>query len=269
MVVVSCGTPPETADTVTTPDASTASSTTSNSSPTTIEVTSTSSSTTTTEDPGTNSSSGEVGLPEELGLEPGVQIAAPADFPSTDELATLVNPFRGQPHPRARISSRFVVMGDRDELAAQGIDISALEGMDLIITYYDGFTIWDYPDGFREVQIPEGKLLYQAEDGSWQESDRFEWPPLPFAPEWAIAQWMAEGMLQAEPEVIGYELVADTATVHLHAAGGAAQLWLDETGAVIRLVTEVAEPENGLGWFTVWNVETLAPEPSGPLPSQP
>ena len=269
MVVTSCGLPqPESADTVPTTDHSTNPQTAATSSSTTADSVSTSSSTTTT-DTVAPTSSAPSELPAELGLEPGVPIATPAGFPSVDELATMVNPFRGLPYPRARISSQLVVVGDREALAAQGIDLSLLEGTGLVITYFDGLKIWDYSDGSREVQVPGGELLYQAEDGSWQESSRFEWPPIPLLPEWFMAQQIAEDMLQTEPRSVGYELIADVATLHLEVEGATAHLWVDETGAVIRFVADVSGPEGDFPWFTVWNVETLSPELIDPLPDQP
>jgi hypothetical protein len=139
----------------------------------------------------------------------------------------------------------------------------------MIITYFDGLTIWDYPDGAREARLTDGEYLYLADDGSWQVSDQFEWPPIPLFPEWTMAQITAEDMLQAGLEVVGYELIADVPTAHLQLEEDLAHLWVDETGAVIRLVVDYSEPDQDILWFAVWDVETLSPDLTGPIPDEP
>jgi hypothetical protein len=75
-------------------------------------------------------------------------------------------------------------------------------------------------------------------------------------------------ILSAAPQVVGYETVADTATVRLlHVDGDdRAHIWLDETGATLRLVEEFGGPDGKSRWVGIWSVETLSPVLAGPMP---
>ncbi len=139
----------------------------------------------------------------------------------------------------------------------------------MTITYFDGITIWDYAGEPRLVQTPNGRSLYLAEDGSWQESEMSEWSPLPI-PMWPFAQDMVLGLLETDTVVeLDYEILADTETVHLQLVENHTDVWLDQAGAVIRMMMDLSEPDKGLARFMVWNVETLSPELTGPIPDLP
>jgi len=145
----------------------------------------------------------------------------------------------------------------------------------MTITYFDNFTIYDFPYGLREVQVPGRGYLYLADDGTWKESDRFEWPPFGPLVDWSEAQGIADGIVQADPVVIGYEILADTPTVHLRWEEATddvwADVWLDATGANIRTVIDMglSEPGQENQMLLVWDVQSLAPLDIGPLPTNP
>ncbi len=201
------------------------------------------------------------------GLVPGIPIERPDDFPSLSQLHTWVTSF-GLPHPRARIESSLAVVEGLDELGASGLDTSRLDQA-MTITYYDGLVIWDAPDGYRQIYIPNRGTYYPMGDGRWMEAAGFEWPVFGPLSDWPTAQAAAALVFDAGPSVVGYELVAGTPTVHLSLAGGgeSAQVWLDETGAVMRIVQDFMGPDGSSRWLGVWDVVTLAPQLQGPLPS--
>lgn len=179
------------------------------------------------------------------------------------------------PHPKARISSRIVVADDLAESIRQNSDPTFSGSYEMTITYFDSLTIFDYPDGLREVQVPGRGYLYLAGDGTWKESDRFEWPVMGPLTGWSEAQGIAEGMVQADAVVIGYEILADTPTVHLRWAQASdevwADVWMDATGATLRAVMDMglSEPGQENQMLVVWDVQSLAPEEIGPLPTNP
>lgn len=225
---------------------------------------------------------GDVAVPQgdelltALGLQPGVPIDAPGDFPPLSDLeAMLENPFHGPEHDRARISSRIEILLSPEEAEAVGIDLVLLDQAEITITYFDGIKVWDYPGGYREVSLPDGELLFLDQDGTWKESSRFEWPPGGPLGEWRFAQSMASDRI-TESEALGYEMLADIPTLRLHwfpspddttgdeAVGWTSDVWLDATGTVIRLVT--GAPADGIPIFLIWDIETLSPKLTGPLP---
>ena len=114
--------------------------------------------------------------------------------------------------------------------------------------------------------MPGRGLLNQAEDGSWVESDSFEWPPIGAIPEWSMLHPHLEPT-DITVEVVGDELIADTPTVRLRwtREDQVGDYWLDEIGATFRMVAgSLIEHDQWLLW--VWDVETLSPELTGPLP---
>lgn len=211
---------------------------------------------------------------EAIDLAAGVPIDPPEDFPSIAGLAPEAFLF-SPPHPRARISSRVVVADELAESIRQTSDPNFSGSIEITITYVDSITIYDYPNGLREAKMPGREYLYLADDGTWRESDRFEWPAIFPLTGWGEAQGIAEGMVQADPVVIGYEILADTPTVHLRweEAGPDvwADVWLDATGAAIRAVMDMglSEPGQENQMLLVWDVQSLAPEEVGPLPTIP
>ncbi|GMQ85272.1 MAG: hypothetical protein BMS9Abin07_0838 [Acidimicrobiia bacterium] len=200
---------------------------------------------------------------------PGVPISRPAGFPSIDELEPLVGALQ-MPHPHARISSSLAAVDGLETLLAQGLDADQLN-QQMTITYFDGLIIWDAPTGYRQIAVPGFPMMYPGEDGKWQEVMGFEWPVFGPLPDWSMAQSAAVLVLDAEPEIVAYERVADTATVRLTLATGRdrVDVWLDETGAVLRIVQDFTGPDGRSRWLGVWDVETLSPELSGPLPFDP
>lgn len=234
----------------------------------TSQPTTTSQATTTTSAPG--SDRGRLVSLADLGLQPGEPIDRPEGFPPLPELDPGRYGFGSEPpHPRARISSRLEFA---DTLREQ-IDPSSRDGLQYEITYLDGVTIWDYPSGGREVKPRgDGGFLFLDEDGSWQVSDRFEWPPFGPLPEWSIVQWMAGDLVEAGLTPMGYELIAGAETVHLRWAeapnGAWMDIWLDSSGAVMRMVVDMAgdEVEAAEKAWTIWDVLTLDPSVVGPLP---
>lgn len=197
---------------------------------------------------------------------PGVPIPRPAGFPSIDELEPLVGSF-AMPHPRARISSCLAAVDGLEGLVAQGFDASQLN-QQMTITYFDGLVIWDAPTGYRQIAVPGFGTMYPEDDGTWHEAVGFEWPVFGPLPDWSMAQSAAALVLDAQREIVGYERVADTAAVRLAfvAGGDRADVWLDETGAALRIVQDFTGPDGQSRWVGVWNVETLSPELTGPLP---
>ncbi|MDP3983646.1 MAG: hypothetical protein Q8Q52_01395 [Acidimicrobiia bacterium] len=266
-VVIACGSPlTETSETVTATDPPATTQTT------TAQSSSTSTTTTTTRTDADSTTVDHDAAADlvELGLAQGIPVDPPEGFPSIEELAeAMAYPFfRPPPHPRARIFSGYMTGADAEELAAAGYDPDLLQ-KEMTITYFDGITVWDYPGGFRQVATPDGVLLYQAEDGSWQESEGSEWSPLPI-PMWPLAQDMVVGLLETDRAVTkGYETLADSETVHLRLIDNQTEVWLDEVGAVMRIVFDLSKPDKGLSLFMVWDVETLSPDLTGALPDLP
>lgn len=171
--------------------------------------------------------------------------------------------FRPPPHP-----SGYLTAADAEELAAAGYDPDLLQ-KEMTITYFDGITVWDYLGGFRRVATPDGVFLYQVEDGSWRESEGSEWSPLPI-PMWPLAQEMVVGLLETDRAVpAGFETLADSETVHLRLVENQTEVWLDQVGAVMRIVFDLSKPDKGLSLFMVWDVETLSPDLTGALPNLP
>jgi hypothetical protein len=86
--------------------------------------------------------------------------------------------------------------------------------------------------------------------------------------EWGFAQSLAVDVLEADPEVVGFEEVVGVPTVRLRVVfeEGFADLWVDASGLVMKLITEVREEGSSLRFQTVWEVIDLDVEPDEPLP---
>ena len=196
-------------------------------------------------------------------VAPSLTVPIPEDYPGFDELAGGMRIFAKEFD--AQISSYIAVSGNEEDLA--GLDVAAGIFESMTITYYSDVTVWDYPEGFREVEI-NGEFLYQAEDGTWQDSDRFEWPPFGPLPEWDFAQATASSCVESDPEQIGAEEIAGVVTLHLKCGfdESGVDVWVDQNGLVMKLVIEEAEPGTSLLLQTVWEVTALDVEPDGPLP---
>jgi hypothetical protein len=198
-----------------------------------------------------------------FGLPSGTPIERPDDFPTLGELEA-VPAHSSEPHPRARILSGFSLVGSGSD--------PGHEQESMTITYFDGVIVWDYSDGTRELTVDEGgshRYRYQyIEPGFWVDVGRVEveWPETGPVLEWTHFDIPLNALSEGW-EVVGYELIADTPTVRVRAGDdtATAELWLDKTRATLRAV--VAElKENGEWSVWVWDVESLSPELTGPLP---
>ena len=205
-------------------------------------------------------------LPEGVHIQTGLAIERPSDFPSIAQLRGLVAdaPY---PYPRALITSCLALSGGGELLVSQGFDTSRLDQR-MKITYFDGLVLWEDAAGFRQVFTPDAGSYYQDADGSWQEATGSEWTVFGPLSDWSQAQEEASMILSAAPQVVGYETVADTPTVRLLLVDGddRAHIWLDETGATLRLVEEFGGPDGESRWVGIWSVETLSPVLAGPMP---
>lgn len=92
----------------------------------------------------------------------------------------------------------------------------------------------------------------------------------PFGPlgEWGFAQSLAVDVLEADPEAVGFEEVVGVPTIHLRVVAdkGSADLWVDASGLVMKLITEFGEEGSSLRFQTVWEVIGLDVELEEPLP---
>ncbi len=206
-----------------------------------------------------------LGLPEGFHLPASTPIDRPSGFPSVDELSPMVLS-GNQPYSRARITSCLSLVEGAEVYEAAGMEIGELDQV-MTITYFDGLVIWDDPDGFRQIFFGGMGSLYLGDDGEWHEATGYEWDVIGPLADWSVAQSAAALVLDDAVEIVGYELVADTPTVRVSLVKGEerSDVWLDETGAALRIVQDFR-----LGgvtrWVGVWSVETLAPELTGPLP---
>jgi hypothetical protein len=206
-------------------------------------------------------------LPEGFHLPPSIPIEHPADFPTVSELIPMVD--GAVPYPRARITSCLSVIDGVEQLAADGVDVERLDQR-MTITYFDNVIVWDEPHGTRQIFVDGFGSFYQGVDGSWDEATGTEWTVIGPVADWAVAQQAAALVLDGGVDVAGYELVADTPTVRLVLVQGdnRADVWLDETGAALRIVQGFTGEDGFTRWLGVWSVETLTPEPI-PLPVAP
>ena len=184
-------------------------------------------------------------------------------FPTIEELIILTRAFPA--FVDAQVTSFVAVYGDEEELEALGREGGVVESM--TITYFGDLTVWDLPGGFREVRSDSG-LLYLSEDGTWLESDRFEWPPFGPLAEWEFAQSAASQLFESDPEVVGFEQVVGVPTLHLREVVDEASvdLWVDASGLVMKLITEAIKEDPSLRLQIVWEVTGLDVKPEGPLP---
>jgi hypothetical protein len=205
-------------------------------------------------------------LPEGFDLASSVPTKRPEGFPVIEELSSLVASGGGT-HPRARITSFLAAVDGLEVFAAEGFDTDRLDQR-MTITYFDGLVIWDDPAGPRQVFVPGLGSFYRGADGAWAEATGFEWTIIGPLADWSLAQDAAALVVEAQPEVIGYEMVAGTPTVRLALIRGEdrADVWLDETGAALRIVQDFTGGDGASRWLGIWSVETLSPELTGPLP---
>lgn len=205
-------------------------------------------------------------LPDGVHVGTSTAITRPAGFPSLDELHRMVDatPY---PYARARITSCLALTDGAAALDAEGLDTASLDQA-MKITYYDGLVVWEDDAGFRQVFSPEIGSFYQIEDGSWREATGSEWTTYGPVNDWSMVQAEASVVLDADPVVVGYETVADAPTVRLLLVDGEnrAHLWIDATGATLRLVEDFAGGDGVSRWVGVWSVETLDPVIEGPMP---
>lgn len=205
-----------------------------------------------------------------LGLTPGEPIERPADFPDPSDPE---NPWFGLPGrswpSEARIASRF----EWADSVRETMDAAEVNSFALTITFVDGYTIWESQDGYRLVRLPEdGDYYHLNDDETWQLDDHFEWPPFFPPSDWGAAHHYADGLLETDFTVVGYELVNEGETVHIRwseaAEGQWADAWFDDSGAVWRLVLDLGldEPGQGSQAWMIWDVLTLEPTDIGPLP---
>lgn len=205
-------------------------------------------------------------LPDGVHVATSTAITRPADFPTLFELHRLVTD-SAYPYPRALITSCLALTSGADELEALGVDTSQLDQA-MKITYYDGLVVWEDDAGFRQVYSPEYGSLYEAEDGLWYTATGMEWSTFGPLHDWSMAQAEAAVVLEADPVVVGYETVADAPTVRLLLEDGdnRAHVWIDETGATLRMVEDFVGGDGVSRWVGVWSVETLDPVLDGPMP---
>jgi hypothetical protein len=189
----------------------------------------------------------------------GRSVSLPDSFPAIEELAERSSPYL-VPDLDARIESSLEIVGPVDQLPE-----GQPTGSRWVITYYDDMTVYDYSEDYREVQIG-GRYLYQTPDGTWLESDAFEWSPMSPIVDWFQAQSMAEACLQMGVEQLGAAEVAGVITMHVRCSedSGAIDLWLDESGRAMKLTTS-SGPE-GFGVEMKWIVTDLDVAPEPPLP---
>jgi hypothetical protein len=196
-------------------------------------------------------------------------IELPDSFGTMEELKGRVDAFRFEPIDAQFISS-LGIEGDDEYLAAAGLEEGVQES--LTITYYHDMTVWDYPNGFREV-LTGGEYLYQDEQGDWVPSDQFEWPAMGPIYEWDEAQSWAEGCIEFGPEVLGIEEIVGLPTLHIKCSEPTAaadntsyaDLWISEEGLVMKAYAESwAEPSAAL--VTSWEAIGVDVPPGDPLP---
>ncbi len=202
-------------------------------------------------------------LSAELGFVTPVPIEAPVGFPNLEQLVELIETqMRQREYPRARVVDGWI---GSDELGTH------------TITYYDNYTIRDYPGGRREVDPGDGMLLVQDDSGNWVDSDRFEFSIAEGFPDWRdvyeVLQY--EVLPRFDPELVGYEMIVGVPTAHFQIASeresgrSGTDFWVDEKGVVLRLVMSTPSQQHDGNAYLIWNVETLEPDLEGPLPPAP
>lgn len=187
-------------------------------------------------------------------------VSLPEDFPTVAELEGLSSPWV-HPQRDARVESSMRVRGD-----LENIDPMFKEDAEWVITNWQDIVVWDYGSGYREVS-KDGRMLFQAEDGTWQESDIFEWPMYGPDPDWFSVQVQAEGCLGSDPQELGAAEIAGVITKHIRCGDGSngVDLWLDESGLVMKK-TVLATYTESLRVEWEWVVTDLDHYPGEPLP---
>ncbi len=195
-------------------------------------------------------------------MVPPVPIEAPPEFPTLAVLIERMQLAIGvPPHHRARAVSGW---------AHPESDVPPF-----VITHYDGVTVWEDDQGNRMVDPGSGEMMIQGEDGSW-EATEFEGSARPTcsgsgrsAQEYA---WSA--ISEGDPVARGHFLIVGQPTAHYSVEAPPDgfwnntiwDVWVDDDGAVLRMIVSGSRDEDGVSPLLIWNVETLEPELQGPLP---
>lgn len=167
----------------------------------------------------------------------------------------------------------LVVSGDPSELQESGLEPNTWITP---MTIFDGIIVWDYASGSRQVYDPKSTYYLLTDSGAWtSEHADEEWS---FFTEgfhgWNDAQVLAVDFLEFST-LTGFDEIAGTETAHFTGVHDGdqqertrAEIWIDKQGAVFRLFW-IVESDSQVGIAFVWNVETLEPTLSGPLPIEP
>jgi hypothetical protein len=161
-------------------------------------------------------------------------------------------------------------------MVAAGFEVQMAMGTKLTITFLDSVIVWDTGEFGRFVLV-DNEYLGLGPDGEWHPSGGFDWGLIwsPMIDQEAV-QRGAGTVLAAVgqevegydvTEVVGYELLGETETIRVRGTGNLySEVWIRADGAVMRLVHFLG-PADSVGMVSwVWNVETLDPELTGPLP---
>lgn len=188
----------------------------------------------------------------------------PEPFHSLAHLRDLTDMFSVDPLD-AQIYSYLAITGESAYLADEGLVGGVQESV--TITYAGDMTVWDFPDGFREVLRGEESFVYSPDTEDWHINDRWEWPVFGPDYEWRFVQPIAPACIDHDPEVIGVQAVAGVRSLHIKCVedGGVAEVWIGEEGRVLKSVVEIWEdPKFGL--ILGWEVTELDVPPGEPLP---
>lgn len=275
LLAAGCGLPPETADTTPTPPPP---STTTPTVPSTTETVSTI----------TLPQPREVDEPEEcqtlygLDLADPIPIDPPDGFSTVSELKELVaKAIHEQPNPRGLMTHALILGADPSAWGEKSDEEDRALGCGRVIrlTHYDDITIWDYPEGGRQVHQPDRGYFYLGGDRAWNQIDYEEWSLWWDGFQgWFDAQWFGVEILKDDPSLIGYAMIAESETAYFRgdvfegddaASRVQAELWLDAQGAVMRMLLYFGWEGEELLTVILWNVETLEPTLTGPLPFEP
>jgi hypothetical protein len=214
---------------------------------------------------------------DDLGLPAPIPIDRPDGFPELGELATLADRSfvsEGVPYPRARLKSGWRTTASVEQLEKANVDMAGLGWW--TITYFDDLEVVDTPSDQRSVYIADkGRFLYAPGDETWVQIDSSEMDGAEQVARWDGAQFYAESVMKADPQLAGFALIADIPTAHISPGvtpdepelqEGEIEIWLDQNGVALRVVRSLATGPEDLPIFLVWSIESLEPSLSGPLP---
>lgn len=201
----------------------------------------------------------------DLGLTPGTPISQSGGLPSLEQLVAGLDQFYlFAPPPRVQAISRIDLQAVEGQTFAAGTKTERLE---VTVTHVDEVSVWDYPDGRREVEIDSGSTLVLTESNEWQEGRRQYPEPLALA-DWTSAKIMTMSLFGGEgTEIIGAEELVGMPTFRLRTVleGYPVEFWVGPQLEPIRIIIEIALEDIARG-HTVWDVQTFDPELTGPLP---